>query len=213
MIVAAAARSAASPVDFSVSVALVVEVPVALSELLLHDAETPAGSPETASVTGPVNDPPVFTMIESFAVFPCRTAIDPAAAVMPSVGGTFTVRAAEAVAVIPSLVPVSAICDTPAAALVAVTLTVTLEPGFALAGETDRETPASPVALIATESEKPPAPATTTAKLVELPLISVKAVPEGVIVNPFFGAGDTTAPGQTLASTLASTEPSPVARL
>jgi hypothetical protein len=53
VIVATEPRNAASPVAFNVSVTLIVDAPVALSELLLHVAETPVGSPETARATVP----------------------------------------------------------------------------------------------------------------------------------------------------------------
>jgi len=195
----------------SVKVEFAFSTPAECQELALQLAETPPGSPETDRATVPENEPPVATVTSRVVDFPRFTTTAAAAVFRVSVGGGKTVSATEAVAVSPALVPVSTIFETPAATEApTLTVTVTLVPGRALAGDTLKETPANPAALIVTESLNPPVAPTATVKLDFLPGATLMEATEGVSEKPFTGAS---AEGHALASTAPSTEPSPVARL
>jgi hypothetical protein len=149
---------------------------------------------------------------------PCTT-VTLLAVLTLSVGGAITVNPTEAAplnaAPVVLLTPVPPIVSVPApavAVLPTVTVTVELAPAFTEAGLNETVTPLGAVAAKATEPVKLPVPVTATVKEPDLPGNRDTELTEALSVNPCTGGVGTVAP-HTLASTFASTEPSPVARL
>jgi hypothetical protein len=90
----------ASPAEaLRVSTGCVVVEPLFGKELLLHAADMPSGMPVADSVTGPLKDPPVVTVICAVPDCPCTSVTLPVLDARASVGNTlvtFNARVASA---------------------------------------------------------------------------------------------------------------------
>ena len=163
-----------------------VEFPPTAADAGANVAVTPAGKPETASATLPVNPLEPATPTAVATEDPATTVKDGEAALNKTAGAAVTLNAILAVPVRLPLKPVSVmLAEDTAAEAAAVSVSVEVSPPVGNTGEKVAVTPAgSPETANATVPVKPPAPTTLMPAVTEDPPASVKAGEAGDRVKP-----------------------------